>query len=155
MLIIATLIFLGILLMLVEMLLIPGVGVAGFLSLTSLAGACWYAFVHVNPLTGILVTIIVICLLAGSLIYILRAKTWKRFETHTVIDTKVNDESDNLAVGQQGTATTRLAPMGSGRFGDVSCEIKSEDNSMIAAGTSIKIVRIEDNKVIVKPLTTE
>ena len=150
--IIATLIFVGILLMLIEMLLIPGVGVAGFLSLVSLAASCWYAFKFQSPGAGVLVTIIVICLLAAMLVFILRAKTWKKFETDTIIDAKVNDEGDALSAGMQGTATTRLAPMGSARFGEVSCEVKSDDNSMVAAGTPVEIVRIEDNKIFVKPI---
>ena len=38
------LVIVGILLMLVELLLVPGVGVAGFLGLASLVAACWYTF---------------------------------------------------------------------------------------------------------------
>ena len=41
---IITLILVGIVLMIAEILLIPGVGVAGILGLLSLGGSCWYAF---------------------------------------------------------------------------------------------------------------
>lgn len=150
--IIATLIFFGILLMLVELLLIPGVGVAGALSLGSFAAACWYAFTYIGNGAGILVTIICICLLAALLVYALRAKTWKRFETKTVIDAKVNEESGKLNPGDKGITTTRLAPMGSARFENTTCEVKSDDNSMINSGVEVEVVRIEDNKVFVKPL---
>lgn len=152
MLFIASLIFLGILLMLIELLLIPGVGVAGFLGLAALVAAPYYAFVHIGTMAGIIVTLIVLLLITISVIYILRAKTWKRFETHTVIDAKLNEESEKLAAGQTGKAVTRLAPMGSARFGEISCEVKSDSNSMIDAGTDLEIVRIEDNKIYVKPI---
>ena len=136
--IIATLIFLGILLMLIELLLIPGVGVAGALSLGSFGAACWYAFTHMSSGAGILVTVICICLLIALLVYALRAKTWKRFETKTVIDAKVNEESATLSVGDKGITTTRLAPMGSARFEKTACEVKSDDNSMISSGVEIE-----------------
>ncbi len=152
MLLIASLIFLGILLMLIELLLIPGVGVAGILGLAALVGAPFYAFTRMSTGTGIVVTIIVLVLIVAMCIYILRAKTWKKFETDTVIDAKVNDESASLVAGTSGKAVTRLAPMGTARFGEITCEVKSEDNSMIAAGTELSIVRIEDNKVFVKPV---
>ena len=54
--------------------------------------------------------------------------------------------------GDKGVAQTRLAPMGTGRFGAVSCEVKSSDNSMIAAGTPLEVVAVENNQVIVKPI---
>lgn len=152
MLFIASLIFLGILLMLIELLLIPGVGVAGFLGLAALVAAPYYAFVHLGTKTGIIITLIILVLIALSIVYILRAKTWKKFETHTVIDSKLNEEPEKLSVGMTGKATTRLAPMGTARFGEISCEVKSDDNSMIDAGTGLEIIRVEDNKVYVKPL---
>ena len=34
----------GLVFMFVEMLLVPGVGVAGFFSLAAFAAACWYTF---------------------------------------------------------------------------------------------------------------
>lgn len=150
--IIVTLILVGILLMLIEMLLIPGVGVAGFLSLASLTVACWYAFTYLGNTAGIITTVISVIFLASMTVIILRAKTWKRFELKTEINSKVNQDVDRIEVGQRGEAYTRLAPMGTGKFGAVSCEVKSFDNSMISAGTPVEVVEISDNKVIVKPI---
>lgn len=150
--IIAALIFVGILLMLIEMLLVPGVGVAGFAGLASLVGACVYAFLRVSTPAGIVVTIIVMVLLLVMLYFILREKTWKRFELSTEIDSKVEDGSARVAAGTKGIAETRLAPMGNARFGTVSCEVKSADNSMIAAQTPVEVVAVEDNKILVKTI---
>jgi len=149
----AALIFAGILFMLVELLLIPGVGIGGFLSLAALFAACWYSFVRIGTSTGWLVLILVLVLLVVSVCIALRAKTWKRFELKTEITSKVNDEASALHPSDRGTAQTRLAPMGTGRFGDIICEVKSADNSLIDAGTALEVVSIEDNQVIVKPLT--
>ena len=50
-----TLILAGIILILAELLLIPGVGVAGILGVLSICGASWYAFAVLGPLTGAIV----------------------------------------------------------------------------------------------------
>lgn len=150
--IIVALIFTGILLMFIEMLLIPGVGVAGVLSLVSLIGACWYAFVSVGQLAGIITTAVVALLIVGMLILILRGKTWKRFELKTEVDSKMNAEADSISAGDRGTALTRLAPMGTGKFGSICCEVRSADNDMIAAGTPIEVVEVMDGRPLVKAI---
>ena len=150
--IIAALLITGIVLMFVEMLLIPGVGIAGILSLASFGAACWYAFSFIGRAAGIITTIVASIILIILIIIILRGKTWKRFELKTEVDSKVNVETEKVKVGDQGIAQTRLAPMGTGKFGGVYCEVKSVTNAMIAAGTPIEVVETEDNKVIVKPI---
>ena len=150
--IIASLVLLGILLMLVEMLLVPGVGVAGFLSLGSMAASCWYAFSYCGKTAGIVTTVVVVLLLVVMLMIVLREKTWKKFELGTEIGSKVNDNTSDVAVGDCGKTLTRLAPMGSAEFEKGCFEVKSHDNSMVSPGVSVEIVKIEDNKIIVKPL---
>jgi membrane-bound ClpP family serine protease len=149
------LIIAGILFMLVELLLVPGVGIGGILSLLSLGAACWYSFVYISDSVGWMVLVLVLILLVVSVVLALRSRTWRRFELKTEIDSKVNDECCRLEAGQKGVAQTRLAPMGTGRFGETSCEVKSHDNSLIDAGTPLEIVSIEDNQVIVKPITEQ
>ena len=129
--IVVTLIVLGIILMLVEMLLVPGVGVAGFLSLGSLVAACWYAFAEISTAAGWWTLLAAVLLLAVLLFFALRAKTWRRFELKTEVTSR----------------------MGTGRFGNVNCEVKSHDNTMVAAGTPVEVVAIEENKPLVKPIT--
>ena len=148
--IVVTLLVLGIILMLVEMLLIPGVGI---LSLGSLGVACWYAFVRISTAAGWWTSLAAVLLLGILLFFALRAKTWRRFELKTEVDSKVGTEAERVHVGDRGIAFTRLAPMGTGRFGEVSCEVKSHDNTMVAAGTPVEVVAIEENKPVVKPLT--
>jgi len=151
--IVVTLLVLGVLLMLVEMLLIPGIGVAGFLSLGSLGVACWYAFSAISTAAGWWTSLAAVLLLGVMMFFALRAKTWRRFELKTEVTSKMGTESEGVHVGDRGVAYTRLAPMGTGRFGALSCEVKSFDNTMVAAGTPVEVVAIEENKPLVKPLT--
>ena len=79
--IVVTLIVLGIILMLVEMLLVPGVGVAGFLSLGSLVAACWYAFADISTAAGWWTLLAAVVVLAVLLFFALLLFRRRRMET--------------------------------------------------------------------------
>jgi len=147
------LIIVGILLLLAEVFVIPGVGIAGILGVISLAGSCYYGFAYVSVSTGIVVTAINILLVAALLAYLLRAKTWKRFELDTVIDSKAVSQVP-VEVGMRGKAITRLAPMGTAYISDRNCEVTSLEG-MLDAGTPIEVARLENNKIFVKPYKEE
>ncbi len=147
-----SLIIAGVLLMLVEFLLTPGLGVAGLFSLCSLVAACWYSFENLGSSAAWWVFAAVLLLVVLMLIIILRAKTWNRFELRTEITSKVNNDNEKVVVGQKGVAATRLAPRGTGRFGTLNCEVKSMDNTFLDSGVEIEVVSVEDNEIIVKQI---
>lgn len=147
---IITLILVGLVLIFAEILLVPGVGVAGILGLLSMGGSCFYAFYEFGNVTGYIVTAVNVVLLVALSIWVLRAKTWKRMSLETSIDSKAV-ESSVLAVGDRGKTLTRLAPMGSARFGDFVVEVKAVEG-MLDPNIEVEVVLIEDNRIYVKPL---
>lgn len=148
---IITLILVGLLLVFAEILLIPGVGVAGILGLLSLSGSCFYAFYEFGNLTGGIVSGVNALLIVLLAIYVLRAKTWKRMSLETNIDVKaIEDETAYVSVGDVGCAVTRLAPMGTVRFGERAVEAKALEG-MLDPGTEVEVVMIEDGKIYVSP----
>lgn len=151
---VVTLILAGILLLLAELLIIPGVGVAGFLGLASLAGSCWLAFAHFGNLTGGIVTLVAALVVVAIVMYALRGKTWKKAALSEAIDSSaLSKESESLRIGDKGVTVTRLSPSGNATFGELTCEVKSLDN-IIEAGAEVEIALIEDNKIFVKPYKT-
>ena len=148
---IISLIIIGILLLLVEMLVIPGIGVAGFLGLASLAGACWIAFAQLGSVGGSIVTLITVCLIVGMLIYALRGKTWKKLSLSESIDSTAAPKEDQVKVGDHGKTVTRICPSGNAAFGENTYEVKSIDN-IIEPDTEVEVVMMEDNKIFVKPV---
>ena len=145
-----TLILVGIVLMIAEILLIPGVGVAGVLGLLSMGGSCWYAFYEFGNPTGGIVTGVTAVVLVAFAVVVLRAKTWKRMTLNTTIESKVNQLSVELSVSDKGRTVTRLAPMGSARFGDEIVEVKALEG-MIDPNVDVEICMIEDGKIYVVP----
>lgn len=153
--IIIALMILGIVFLLAEMLIFPGVGITGLLGLASMGAACFFVFGLYGTKVGIIVTSASILLVILLLVFALRAKTWKRMSLDTKIESKaLPNEEDRLSVGDKGKTITRLAPMGTARFGTQSVEVKALEG-MMEPGVEIEVVMIEDNKVYVKPANDE
>lgn len=145
------LILIGLVLIFAEILLIPGIGIAGVLGLLSMGGSCFYAFNQLGTNAGVIVTIVNAALIVALTIWVLRAKTWKRFTLNTNIDSKAIDLfEDKLSVGDRGRTLSRLSPMGSAKIMDEVYEVKALEG-MIDSGVEIEVVLIEDNRIYVKP----
>ena len=152
---IITLILVGLVLIFAEILLVPGVGIAGILGLLAIGGSCYYAFVEMGTVAGAVVTGINALLVAALTIWVLRAKTWKKLTLETNIESKaVSSEASVLSVGDRGKTLTRLAPMGTVRFGENAVEVKALEG-MIDPGVEVEVVLIEDNKIYVELLREE
>lgn len=145
----------GLVLVLSEIFLIPGVGVAGVFGVLSLGGASYYVFHEFGPLSGGVFTAALLAVLIGLVVYTMKTKAWKRLALSTRIDSKASSQDGmDIAVGDTGKAVTRLAPIGTARFDGKSIEVKSLEG-MIDAGTEIEVVLLEDNKIYVKPVSAD
>lgn len=141
----------GIGLMLAEMFLIPGFGLAGFFSFVSLAASVAWAYMKVSPFAGHVTLFVALILLGICLYMFLRGKTLEKMSLKTDISDKV-DLLKNLDVkpGDILTTTSRLAPMGKVMVGTTEVEAKSFD--FIDQNTQVEVVKIEGNVLVVKPL---
>lgn len=148
---IITLILVGIVLIIAEILLVPGIGVAGVLGLLSMGGSCWYAFYEFGNLTGAIVTAVTTLVLVAFAVIVLRAQTWKKMTLNTKIESKVNNVPIELRVADRGRTVTRLAPMGSVRFGNEVVEVKALEG-MIDPDIDVEICLMEEGKIYVTPI---
>ena len=149
-----TLLIVGLLLVFAEIVIIPGVGVAGILGLVAMVGSCVYAFNVIGMTAGTIVTAVNVVLLIVLTFYGLRAKTWKKVTLDTKIESKVSDADSQLAVGDKGRTVTRLSPVGSARLNGKVYEVKALEG-MIDSGKDVEVALIEDNKIIVKLQETD
>lgn len=145
------LLILGDILILAELIIIPGTIFTGLLGLGSIFGSCYLAYANISPTTSIILFVVNIIVLATVTLLLLRAKTWKKLTLNTQIESHVDQKPQEKGVqkGQTGVATTRLAPMGKVEFDGQVMEVTSEDG-MIEAQTIVIISKIEDNKIFVK-----
>lgn len=149
-----SLIIIGLLLLFAEILLIPGVGVAGILGLLSLGGSCFYAFNQMGSTAGAIVTAVNVLLVVALSIYVLRAKTWKRLSLDTNINSKAVPSDLDVEVGDRGVTITRLAPTGSARFSGLIVEVKALEG-LLDPGVDVEVVLIEEGKIYVRPVVEE
>lgn len=147
---IAILILVGLIFLLLEVLVIPGITIAAIVGSGLVIIGIWQAYAAYGAFTGTVVLLSTIAVTAIMLYVALRSKTWKKMSLNTTIDGKVNEIADfKLTVGDKGVAISRIAPSGTAKFGDVLVEVASI-GEFIDNGTHIEIIRVEDNKIYIK-----
>lgn len=148
---IITLIVVGLILLIAELLVIPGFGVAGILGIASLIASCWIAFDSLGQTAGLLVIAVNILLTVLMTIFTLRSKTWKKLSLKTNIDAKVDTtpQAKGIQPGITGISLTRLAPGGQARFGEITTEVTTRD-MLIEPGKPIVVSEVEGNRIFVK-----
>ena len=145
------LILLGIVLMILDFLVIPG-GVVAIIGVLCMVGGVVTAFVQFGTTVGFLTLILAAVLTIGFFWLMMRTKTWRTLQLKTQIDSKMNEVDENkLKEGMEGVAISRLAPTGTGLFGDTEVEVVSMQG-FIDEHSPIVIQKIEGSKVIVEIL---
>lgn len=148
---IITLIVLGIILIIVELVLIPGIFVVGILGLASLVGSCYIGFSEYGNTGGVIVIAVNIILLVVFVVLALRSKTWKKISLDTNIDSRADTspQEKGVEVGSEGVTITRLNPMGKAKIGTVFLEVSAQ-GGIIDPEQEIVVTLIDDNKIYVK-----
>jgi len=149
---IVVIILLGIFLLVIEFLVIPGFtvfGIGGFAFIILGIGSSYYyhgvAAGNMTLIGSVIVSFI-------TIYYIFKQKTWKSMGLKTNIDSKVTPfETSLIHPGDRGKTITRLAPMGKAKVNEVICEAKST-GSFIDENTDIEVLQVLSTQIIVKPL---
>ena len=104
---IATLVIVGLLLLGIELLVIPGFGVVGILGIVSFVCSCYFSFATFGVTAGVAVLIAEIVLVSAFIVLVLRSKTWRKITLNTNIDSKVDELPqmvyDECGVGYEST----------------------------------------------------
>lgn len=148
--IVISLLLFGLILVIVEVIFIPGttfVGVAGFVSM--LVGVS-LTFKYFGAETG-WTTLGGATAASGILLYIsFRTDVWKKFALKSSIDSKVNEvEPTKFAIGMEGIATSALRPFGNGEFAGNTAEVRTS-GEYVESGNRIRIIRLMSNQIIVE-----
>src|SRR5574344_1867930 len=137
-----SLIIIGLILLAIELLVIPGFGVTGILGIVSLVGACFFAFYSFGYLFGVLITAGILLLIVLSIIVVLRSGTWKKLSLRT------NIESKGFKIGDSGITITRLATGGHVKFGEHIVEVSTRDG-LIEPNKEVVISSFEGTRIFV------
>ena len=149
---IVLLIILGMLFLVAELLLFPGLSIGGILAMVCYGGAIWYAFDTLGVTAGVWTIVAVAVLSLLSLIFSLRAKTWQRLALKQEIDSvsMPNPESE-IAIGAVGVSISRLSPMGKVEVNGKTFEAKSAD-VFIDQRSKVEVVGFDNFTLIVRKI---
>ena len=148
--VVVILILVGILMLLLEILVIPGSGVAGIIGFAVMVAGIWLAYTRISVQAGHITLGVTLGVSIIGLIFALRSKTWNKAMLSTTIDGKVNTiDKGNLKVGDVGVSVTRCAPMGKALFANNFYEV-SAHSEFIDEEIKIEIIKISGNKIFVK-----
>lgn len=147
------LILVGILMLLLEILVIPGSGVAGIIGFGLMIAGIWLAYTREGTQAGHITLAITLGVNLIGLIVALRSKTWKKAMLSTKIEGRVNTiDPLQLQVGDKGVTVSRCAPMGKATFDDKFFEVSALAD-FIDENEVVRIVKISGNKIFVKQIT--
>ena len=151
--IILALLFIGLALLIVEIVFIPGTTVVGLLGFFFAIAGIVISYRHFGSEIGfyILLGMSVTTLLA--LVYSFRSGAWNKFSLKTSIDSKVNEGMvAALNVGDEGSAVSTLRPIGKAEFHNRTFEVKTLGD-YVENGKRVKITNIQSNQIIVEPIS--
>lgn len=142
------LVLLGLVCLLIEILLVPGIGIAGIIGTAATIGGVYLAHSEYGSTVST-------CLLVGEmlLLALLCALLWnssirRRLSLNTKIDSHVNEQPQSISVGDTGVAVTRLNLFGKAQFANYGyLEVKAL--SFIDQGTPIKVISTDNNTILV------
>lgn len=148
------LIILGLLLLIVEFLLIPGVTIAGIGGFIFIAFGIYRAYAihgttagHITLAFTAIASIITIALS-------LRAKTWRKVSLNTQINSKAHDDlTPTIHPGDTGITISRLNPMGKAMVNNQIVEVTAL-GELIDQNTPVTVLNVEENRIVVRKSDT-
>ena len=153
----------GIVLLLLEVFVIPGFGVAGILGIIFVVGSLFFSllpdlsyvsasdisFAIIQFSISLVVSVIGLFLLAK---YLPKSRVFQKFilsESETTEGGFVSSKADNLLVGKEGVSLTILRPSGIAEIDSKRVDVVST-GEFIEPQVKIKIIKIEGSKIVVE-----
>ncbi len=149
--IVAALIFFGILLVIAEIIFVPGTTLVGLIGAGFMIAGVVSSFSYFGQEGGWM-TLGITALASGIIGYFaFKANVWGKFSLKTSSLGKVNEgELEGITVGLEGKAISALRPSGKAEINERTFEVKTL-GSFADAGTKIKIIKIDKNQIFVEP----
>ena len=161
---IVLLVFFGLLFLVAELVLLPGVSIGAVLALVCYGSSVYLAFRDFGPVTGTVVILVILVLSVIAIVAVLllsllvtvvslRAKTWQRFSLKQEIRSSSMPviPAEELQVGDRGVTLSRLSPMGKVEIGGRTYEAKSQ-GAYVDQQRDVEVVGFENFSVIVKTI---
>jgi membrane-bound ClpP family serine protease len=149
--IVILLIITGLLLLVLEFFVVPGITIAGIGGFAMIAGGVFIAY-GISPSTGHITLASTLFVTLIILFYVLRTKTWNKLMLNSSINSHVNVVEENIIkVGDRGKTITRLNPIGKARINNIDIEAHCP-GQLLDPKTEIEVTEVCKTYIIVKPV---
>lgn len=147
-----SLIGIGLLLLIIEVIFIPGTSVAGLVGFTLIIVGLILSFNYFGSSTGWIIVGGTSVVAGVIFFWTFRTKPWKQFALKSSIQSKVNEgDTIGLEAGLEGKTVSALRPMGKAELAGKLFEVTSL-NGYIESNTKIRIIKVSPNQILVEPL---
>jgi membrane-bound ClpP family serine protease len=149
--IIFSLLLIGLALIVVELVFIPGTTVVGLLGLIFAGAGVVISYHHFGSDIGFYILMGTLTVTLVTLFFSFRSGAWSRFSNKSSIDGKVNEGiAGGLSVGDEGITLSTLRPIGKAEFQNKTFEVKTP-GQYVEQGKSVRITQIRMNDIVVEP----
>ena len=144
------LLILGILLLLLEIIFVPGTTVVGIGGLILLAIGIYLAYTSVSTMAGHISLASSVAVVFLALVVLLKGETWKRVALDDKLEGKgVESVEEVVSLGDKGKTISRLNPVGKAVFDDKIVEV-STSGDFVNEDVEVEVTKIEGNKIRVQ-----
>jgi membrane-bound ClpP family serine protease len=148
--VVIALLVLGVLLLLIEVIFVPGTTIVGIGGVILLGIGVYIAYDSIGEVVGHLSIASALLVIVLSLGVLLKGRTWQRMALDSSITERVTAGAPlHVTVGERGIAESRLNPVGKAAFGENVLEVHSS-GGFIDQGTAVEVVRVSGNRILVK-----
>lgn len=153
-LILSLIIAIGLGLIVIEIIFVPGTTVVGILGLLCIIGGVMYGFSTFGAPIGWGITAATVLISTAVIIISLKSGVWKRFALNKSMESKVNDHIPiTVKEGDQGITLSALRPIGNAEFGNDKMEVTTL-GELIDSGSKVKVTQVEGRIIYVEQINT-
>lgn len=150
--IIFSLLFIGLMLIIVELVFVPGTTVVGLLGLIFAIVGIVVSYNQFGNEVGFYLLLAMLATTLGALFYSFRSGAWSKFSLKSSMDSKVNEGiMTTVHIGDEGITVSTLRPIGKAEFNNKTFEVKTAGN-YVERGEKVKITQIESHQIVVEPI---
>ncbi|RDV13823.1 hypothetical protein DXT99_17485 [Pontibacter diazotrophicus] len=147
------LIGIGLLLIIVELIFVPGTTIVGILGLILAAIGIWIGYTALGSTIGHIILASTVLVSALAFVYSFRSESWSQFALKGQNRGHVNEDNPHLlAVGEVGKTVSALRPQGTALFAERHHEVQTQ-GGFVAPNKAVRIIRISQNKIIVEEVS--
>ncbi|MEM9897314.1 MAG: NfeD family protein [Bacteroidota bacterium] len=142
----------GSVLIVAEIIFVPGTTIVGILGFLFSAYCIYLGYEYYGAGTGTLILLGGMVFNVAALVIAFKSKSWERFSLKNQLMGSHDDETRlSLSIGERGITLSSLKPVGKAIFQDKEIEVRS-NGGFVNENEQIEIIKLEGSKIFVQPI---